>query len=209
MSIEVEGQVGPQVLADGTSQPFRMDRSAALVVSEAHGRYYETTFRKAIYRGANLAGVTTSAAFATTYTGCCLSNPINSSVNLVINKITYASVVAQTAALVLGIMQGFSGATNVVHTTPLVVGNANAGGSAGVGLLDSAATLPVAPTSILLLDVIGTAAITTVPDLGKLVDLEGSIIVPPGGFAAFYTSAASVASSLAFGFQWEEVNVNG
>jgi hypothetical protein len=37
--------------------------------------------------------------------------------------------------------------------------------------------------------------------------MEGSVVIPPGGYAAIYTSAASVASSLAFGMMWEEVSV--
>jgi len=209
MALPISGVVGPAVLSDGSQlAPVRQDRAGALVVSEAHGRYYETAFRKALFRSSNLAGVTTTSGFATTYTGFCLTNPVGSSVNLVVNKVTYASVVVQTAALLVGIMSGVS-ATAVTQTTPLVVGGAFAGTAGGVGLAASAVTLPVAPTSILLLNVIGTAAITTVPDIGQVVDLEGSLIVPPGGFAAFYTSAASAASSLAFGMQWEEVSING
>jgi hypothetical protein len=137
----------------------------------------------------------------------CLSNPIGSTVNLVLTKVTYAPVVAQTAALVMGIMTGYSASVNVTHTTPLVPLSNFVGQPAGTGLIDSSATLPVAPTRLILLGTLTTGAITQTLLNGSVTDMEGSVVIPPGGYAAIYTSAASVASSLAFGMMWEEVSV--
>ena len=207
--MQLSGLVGPSSPANAGSiiQNVRLGPSGELVVQELHGRYYETTARKALFSGANLAGVTTTVGFATTYTGLCLSNPIGSTVNLVPNKISYGALVVQAGAAILGIMTGFHSATNVVHTTPLVPLSNFVGAPAGIGAIDSAATLPIAPTRLLLLDTLMTGALTTLPQGGKVVDLEGSIVIPPGGFAAFYTSAASAAASLAFGMQWEEISI--
>ncbi len=38
------------------------------------------------------------------------------------------------------------------------------------------------------------------------IDLEGSLIIPPGQFAASFTSIATT-TALQFGFQWEEVPI--
>ena len=210
MALPINGTVGGSaaqaVGTNPTNLALRIGPTSELIVDELHGRYYETTVRKAMFSGSNLAGVTTTAAFATTYTGYCLSNPIASTVNLVLTKVSYTPVVAQTAALVMGIMTGYSASTNVTHTTPLVPLSNFVGQPAGTGLIDSSATLPIAPTRLILLDTLLTGAITTTTSGGRLIDMEGSVVIPPGGFAAFYTSAASVASSLAFSMMWEEVS---
>jgi len=210
MALPINGQVGGSAAQTTGTNPanlaVRIGPTSEIIVDELHGRYYETTVRKAMYSGANLTGVTTTAAFATTYTGMCLSNPIGSTVNLVLTKVTYAPVVAQTAALVMGIMTGYSASVNVTHTTPLVPLSNFVGQPTGTGLIDSSATLPVAPTRLILLGTLTTGAITQTLLNGSVTDMEGSVVIPPGGYAAIYTSAASVASSLVFGMMWEEVS---
>src|SRR6266404_7860077 len=188
MAVPVQGQVAPQVVGDGTPGIIRLDRSSAVVVSEAHGRYYESAFRRAIFSGGNATGVTTSVAFATTYTGLCLSNPIGSSVNLVMNKVNVDFAVAAAAVCVVGIMTGFNNGTQVVHTTPIAPLSNFIGGTGGQGLLDSACTLPTAPTLRTILNFQTATAVTAVNEPTTNMDLEGSIILPPGAYAAIYTS---------------------
>ena len=206
LAVVVGGTSAQTVGTSPSNATLRVGATTELIVDELHGRYYETTVRKTMYAGANLAGVTTTAGFATTYTGMAITNPIGSTVNLVLNKVSYATLVAQTSALILGIMTGYSASTAVTQTTALVPLSNFVGNSAGTGLIASAVTMPVAPTRLILLDTLLTGAITTVVNGGKVIDLEGGLVIPPGGYAAFYTSAASVASSLVFGMQWEEVS---
>ena len=209
MALPIQTIVGGNAAATTGTFPtnIRVGANGELSTGALHGDYYESAVRNKVFAGSNLTGVTTSAAFATTCTGCILSNPIGSTVNLAVRRVKYGAVIAQTAALVLGLQTGYSASVNVVHTTPLVVASNFIGQPAGVGLLDSAATLPVAPTRMILLDTILTGAITTAVIGGNQYDLQDNIIVPPGGYIATYTSAASVASSLVFGFVWEEVSV--
>lgn len=208
MALPIQTIVGGNAPATTGTFPsnIRAGSTGELIVGQAHGDYYESTVRKATYSGGTLAPVTTSAAFATTCTGLVLSNPVGSGVNLVLRKVKYGVSVAQTAALVLGLQTGYNGAVNVTHTTPVAsIANNFIGGPAGVGLLDIAATLPTAATRYILLDVLGTGAITTAVTLGNQYDMQDSVVIPPGGYVATYTSAASAASSLNFGFVWEEV----
>ena len=210
MALPIQTVVGGNQPATAGSQPqsLRVDPTGAPIYGKIHGDYYEAAVRKTVFSGSNIAAVTNSAGFATTYTGFCLSNPIGSTVNLVVNKVKYAPLVAQAAAIQLGLMTGYSAATNVVHTTPLVPLSNFVGQPAGVGLIDAAATLPIAPTRVILLDSLLTGAITTATTGGaNVIDQQGSIIIPPGGFIAMYTSAASTATSLAFGMTWEEVSI--
>jgi len=209
MGIPIQAVVGGVAPAAAGAVPnaLRVGATAEAIIAELHGNYYEPCVRKTMFSGSNIAAVTTSVGFATAYTGFCLSNPIGSTVNLVVDKIKYAPVVAQTAALIFGLQTGFHAATNVVHTTPLVALSNFVGQPAGVGLIDASATLPIAPTRLILLDTLLTAPITAQTIGGNVLDMQGSLIIPPGGFAAFYTSAASVAASLVFGMTWEEVSI--
>lgn len=163
-------------------------------------------YNQGIYSGTSGA-VTTTVGAATTYTGLCLTNPLNSPVTIVLQAMSYAPLVAQTAALQFGIMGGFNSTTQVTQTTPGTVVNNYLGGPVGFGLLATAATLPTAPKVMFLLDSLITGPITTAPQGGGFIDLDDGqplVVIPPGGYLCFYTSAASVASSLSFSFQWGE-----
>lgn len=209
MPIQISGQIGPQVSGDGVgAQPLRQGKSAELIVQELHGRYYESAYRRAMFSG-SITGQVTSVGVTTIYTGLALSNPIGSAVNLVLNKCGYAFTVAFAAGATIGLMTGFNSGINVTHSTPVTPRSQFfTGAGAGVGLLDSSATLPTAPTLNTVLGAGLTGAITTTPfGCAGLVDLEGSIILPPGAYCAFYTSTASGAAGGAFSFQWEETPV--
>jgi hypothetical protein len=213
--MNIQGQVGAGVgsnaIGDGvTGQNFRQGRSAEMIVSELQGRYYEGAYRRARFNAANTAGVTTTVGTATTYVVLCLSNPVGSTVNLAIEKVGLSFLVAFAAASTVGLMVGYNSSTNVTHTTPLAVRNNFVGlGVAGIGLVDSAATLPTAPALSHVFLAGLTGAITTAPTSGgpMLFDLEGSVILPPGAYAAIYTSTASGASGFAGSIAWSEVPV--
>ena len=209
MTMGVSGETGEQALSDGVLlNPFRQGRTGEIIASELHGRYYEQAYRGRLFSGANQSGVTTTVGLATTYVGLCLSNPNGSPVNLVLNKVGYTFLVAFSAASAIGLMVGYKGGTDVTHSTPITPRGNKVGSPAGYGLLDSSATLPVAPTVQTILGAGLTGAISTIPETpGDLVDLEGSIILPPGAFLAFFTSTASGTSGALFSMQWEEVAI--
>ena len=189
-----------------TPQQIYQDNLGALGYAKMHGDYYESTLRQRVFSGSTLTGVTTTVGFATTLTGMCLTNPVGSGKNIVLRRIKYGVLVAQTAGLVFGIQTGYNVTTAVTQTTPLVAANNFVGGATGVGLIASAVTMPTAPTRLILLDTLLTGAITVGVLGGNQYELADSIIIPPGGYAATYTSAASVASSLVFGMVWEEIS---
>jgi hypothetical protein len=209
MALPVAGVTGPATVSDGAQALLRQGRQGELIAQELHGRYYEAAFRKTMFSGGNAAGVTTTVGTATTYTGLVLSNPIGSPVNLILNKVGVGNSVAPAAVMLLGLMTGFSAATNVVQTTPIVPQGNFVGQGAGFGLLASAATLPIAPTFRTVLAFLTATAVTVVDEPDVFVDMEGSLILPPGAFVAIYTSSASGAAALAASMQWEEVPTNG
>jgi hypothetical protein len=206
----IQGQVGPLAssssISAGQQTIVRQGNMGDLIASELHGRYYEAAYRKSMFAAANPSAVTTTVGVATTYVGICLSNPISSTVNLVLNKVGYAFLVAFPAASTVGLMTGYNSGTNVTHTTPLTPKSLFTGQAAGVGLVDSSATLPTAPTLTHVFAAGLTGAITTSEIAqSEIVDLEGSIILPPGGYAAVFTSTVSGTSAFWGSMSWEEV----
>lgn len=206
----LQGQVGPQAvttsMSAGLAATLRLGNMGDLIKSDLSPKYYELNYRRALFNGA-VVGQTTSAALATTYTGLCLSNPIGSTVNLVIVKVGFSFSVAFAAASAIGLMTGYNSATNVTHTAAVTPRSQFFGvGASGTGLLGSSSTLPTAPTVNTILGVGLTGAITTAPYiLNTMAEIEGSIILPPGAYCAFYTSTASGASGGNFSFTWAEI----
>lgn len=206
MSI-TQGVVGIQNNADNSvPATARMGQQGDLMASQLHGPYYEATVRGKRFNG-SIVGQVTTVGVATTYTGLCLSNPVGSPVNLVIEKVGVAFLVAFAAAATVGVMTGYNAVTNVTHTTPAVVRNKKLDQGTGYGLLDSAATLPTAPVLDTVLFAGLTGAITVATAADNVFDLDGSIVIPPGGYAAIYTSTASGAASMSASFSWEEVPI--
>ena len=205
----IQGQVG--ALATSSSLPsgqqsiIRQGNMGEVIVSELHGRYYETTYRRALFSATTTVAGTTVAGVPAAVTGTVvLSNPVNSPVNLVVNKV-FAGLAAVGAAGFFGLATGYNSGTNVTHTTALTVKNNYVGvGSAGYGLADTAATMPTAPTYSHMIGGIGTLAATAFGlQPSYTLDLEGSLILPPGGYALIVTSAIQT-SAVIGSIQWEE-----
>jgi hypothetical protein len=199
--------IGPQTASDGQAVLARAEKSGAAVIQSLHGRHYEVTKRGACFGGA-IVGQVTTVGLATTYTGLVLSNPITSSVDLVVLKAGWSAIVAFAAGAHVGLMAGYNASTNVTHTTPVTVRSNRFTGvtGTGAGLLDSAATLPTAPTVHTMFGSGLTGAITTTPFIGStLENIDGGIILPAGAYLAFYTSTASGTAGMGFSFMWEEV----
>lgn len=186
----------------GNTVPNRAGQLNDLIISQLHGRKYEGAYRGNRYSVANQAAVTTTAALATTFTGLVVGNPASSPVNLVMEHFAAAQF-AVGAAGAIGIM---GGASTTAITASLTVQNRKMNGAAGWGVASAGQTIgtPV------LLDVFGSigSVATTGYGLenGIYVDLDGSLIVPPGYFVASYTTIVTT-SALIFKMGWEEVPV--
>ena len=209
----IQGQVGqPAVrsISPGANPVMRQGQQSDIIVSELHGRYYEQTYNRNMYTATLTAGTTTSAALSTTFTGLLLLNPNNSQVNFVINKVGMSFLVAFTAAAAIGIQVGNQSTallSGLTTTNTQTRNNFLGAPNSTVGLTYSAATT-TAPALLQLYGAGLTGAITTVPQIpGFFVDLEGSVVVPPGNWIATYTSTASGASGMLASFSYEEVPI--
>lgn len=201
MPIPFSGQVGPQFGADGSQLPFRQGRAGEAIVQELHGRYFEAMSRGLSFSAANQAAQAVSVALATTYTGLCLYNPLNSGKVLVPLKVKYALSVAPAAIATIGLISGFSGTGGVTtQTTKLVPVSTQIGnGTTPVGIAMSAATI-VTPTWLAHLEDGFTAG--ALPGPRMLTDLEGVYGILPGGFIAI--GALTAITGLG-SITWEEI----
>src|SRR5271165_4221617 len=82
----IEGQVGPQFLADGSRVSPRLGRSGEVILSELHGRFYEQAYRGNLFSvGCSVTALSanTITLTATTTPILAIWNPPGSLVNLV------------------------------------------------------------------------------------------------------------------------------
>lgn len=155
----------------------------------------------AIFSITNQAATSTTAAFATTFTGLALANPTGSGVRLVLRRFTCAQVAAGVAGAI-GIMGGSGAAAGSITPTSRYVGSATTSRATG-----SAGATIATPVLIGAYGKLGSVATTGYGiEPGIVVELDGSIIVPPGFYVASYTTAATT-SALIFGFVYEEVEI--
>jgi len=216
--MQMQGQVGPQGVTASlgpTQQPVvRCGQLADVIVSELHGQNYESVYRKVLFGGAmqGVLATATIAGLGTAITGTSvLANPNGSSVNLSLINFGVAFVLAPAAPLAFGIATGQSTTALSGTLTSLAPKSKNLGsGVPPVGQLyaSAAITLPVAPTVDTVLGALDQGAVTvsTVSAQG-FYQLNGSILIPPGGYAVFWTSAVLAASAHIASWTWEEVPV--
>lgn len=181
-----------------------------------NGKYYPIAIEGSLYAGGNTVAVPTAlnAGLGVTIAGgLTLVNPLTSGVNLVIQSAsaTFSSV-AQTNSASIGVAVGYSAVSAVTGTLTTVVNtNANlflATTNPSQGHLYSSASvvLPVAPTLVKSLGAVETGALTTEVTAAHVeANIDGSIVLPPGGYATFVSSAAGTAGSFMGNFSWAEL----
>jgi hypothetical protein len=207
------GQPTAQSFSPGATPNIRLGQLGDVVISELHGRYYEGNYRKTRFGGAMQAVLATPsiAGLSTSITGVSvLTNPNGNAFNLVLEKVGIGFVLAPATPLVYGIATGQSTTALSGTLTSLAPKSKNIGsGVQPTGQLyaSAAITLPVAPTVDVVLGELDTGAVTTVTGVSGIYDLEGSILLPPGGYAVFWTSAILLASAHIMSWEWEEVPV--
>lgn len=201
--ISLNGQVGPQSGNDGAQLPVRQGNSGEVIVQNLHGRYYEQVMRGNVYGASNQAAQAISVALNTTYTGLCLSNPLNSGKNLVLLSVGYALTVAPVAIASIHLIGSSSPSTNVTHTAAVSPVNMLLGNSGTASAkVDSQATIP---TPIYLMSLMGGFTAGALPSSpNALFDIAGQIVIAPGGFVAIgaLTAVTGIGS-----FTWEEVAI--
>lgn len=191
--------------SDGTYPELRGGTSGEAMVADAHGRYLEPARRGNVFFAATPSGQTTTAGLATTYVGLVVSNPVGNPWNLAILKVSYAWTVIASAVNGVGIAVGFNPATNITHSAAITPASTIYGvGPTPTAKADTGAALVTAPVYFMFLG--DTPGASTNPAT-IVVDLEGSLIIPPGGYVCTVTTAVSQTASFWASMMWEEIPV--
>lgn len=204
MSLE-QGIVGVQNNSDSTTPiTHRYGQQGDALSSDLHAKYYEQTVRGKMF-SVNTQGtaITTTAALATTWTGLGIANAAGSVVNLVLNKFT-ATQFAVGAAATIGLMGGVGVLAASLSVQSRLIGAGTAAATTTTASAGATISTPVLITTFGSLGSVATTGYGLEP--GIYVDLDGSIVIPPGSFVVTYTSIATT-SALNFGFCWEEVPI--
>lgn len=215
MNTTIQGQVGPQTVSDGTAPSARMEKSAALVVTELHGKYAEQNYRGNLFWATMTAGVIFPAPGATANNPITLFNPAGSTKNL--NLISFDMVFTIIPGTPLTGLYGLyinniPSAAAVTGTTLVPIPGllTNAAGASARPLTTS--TLPAAPTLLLPFAQKVTGEVATVvpnPAIPAFhIDFDGKVIISPGSaITPQQTVADTTNGSVICCFCWEEVPV--
>ena len=215
----IEAKVGPIATTSSiqptTVIPQRAGNLGEVITSRLHGDFYEQTYRGNIFLGANATpSQLTTGGLSTSYRGLCLYNPIASLVNLVILKVGYSYILTPLNAFVIGLMCGNNTSYDTTHSQLATTFNGFIGGvnlnvaNGIIGMSDTLTTLNAIPTITHIFDTITSAPTSNANGWGnQIVDLDGAIILSPGSYCAFYTSADNAISGFQGSFCWEEVSL--
>jgi hypothetical protein len=210
--IVLTGQVGPQVVQDGATPPSRQGRTAELVVTELHGKYYESNYRRNLFSMAGTAGVVAPVYTATASVACAFQNPAGSGVNCSMVRVECLVTADPATPVVGGLVLAGNGnpvGTAVTGTALVAQSGLLGSGSQPRALGFSTAALPAAPVLLRVLAEKQTGAATTIPFLQTFaVDLDGSLILAPGAYIVIGTFAVDTTDAAVLPvFVWEEIPI--
>lgn len=171
-----------------------------------------------LLKAGKLFAAATSAANPTAFTGGAagtpligIYNPLNSGVDLVLLEAvigvrTTGTAAATTAFAHFGAAQGSTAPTGTA-TAPRQLYSMASSGSAAVAMLNTANTAALASNMLRPSISIGnTPATTAVLNIGLLRDeIKGEIIIAPGSYYAFGSSATLTAASIDVSVIWAEI----
>lgn len=223
----LQGQVGPTINSDGAFPNVRQGKLGDIINSELHGRFYEQAYRGNLFSGGMTVTSINNATFTTGTLGATCTpiagvwNPGTSTVNLVILQAVMSVIMTALQATGAGAFVWASSTGNNSISTggipwnrkTLAQSGSQAKNMAGVALTGLSNNLVVMHASQLdggsayNIALLATAAGFQPSAIASVENIDGSIIVPPGGVLALLATTTPVAHSAATSLLWEEVPV--
>jgi len=218
-------KVGPDFGGTGTFKPFTAGFTAAQRVQDAHGRFTQACLEERIFCGG--AGLTAinNATFTTATTGATMTpiigvwNPSTNTKNLVILQATLGVTMTALAATGGGPYAWMVSTGNSAISTgsaawdrkTLTQSGSVAKFYAGTALTGMTGTLAILCGSALMggsasnASFTATAVAMQTQQVSSVENLDGSIVVPPGGVLALAATTTPVAHSVTASILWEEI----
>jgi len=217
----IQGQVGQTTGLDGTQTNLRQGRTGEIILSQAHGRYYEQTSRGQLFT-LTLSATTTGIAAgnllnaaAAASTNFAIWNPIGSGFNLSITKVMVGLIsgTLATGPLYHAVIQTSNPTINTVSTNGVAYNNLVGGKSPVARYVAVAAgtalTGASAPVVLRTMNLTFSAAAFAAPaGANTLADLpDGDLIIPPGYGWVPQFSAAGTSVLNSYSVTWEEIPI--
>lgn len=227
MGVEVKGTVGEANLSPGASGIITLGRNGDIIASLLHGRWYEQNYRGRVFSGGMALTDISNATFTTGTLGATETpiagvwNPANSPVNLVILRATLGVTITALQATGGGPYVWATSTGNGAISTgnapmnrrTLLKAGSYAKDMCGVALTGLTNNLIVCCASALgggsasKAAFLATQVAMQTIQIASVEDLEGALIVPPGGVLALLATTTPVAHSAVSALIWEEVPV--
>ena len=219
----IQGNVGLQNQADGAFVTARYGKQGEQIVTQLHGRFYEQALRGNVFGNGTLAltalSANTISLSATTTPILGVYNPLGSGVNAVILQAQLAAGANNTNTVGAGIFVWATSTGNTAVSTGAVPFAHLIGGAASKckGLAFVALTgITTNLVAQLAADFSTPTIITTAtmpatvqtPTVSITQNLEGAIIVPPGGVLALLNTVSTTTVSVHGRLMWEEVPIS-
>lgn len=217
----IQGQVGQTAALDGTQTNLRQGRTGEIILSQAHGRYYEQTSRGQLFTltlSATTTGIAAGnilGAAAAASTNFAIWNPIGSGFNLSITKVMVGLIsgTLATGPLYHAVIQTSNPTINTVSTNGVAYNNLVGGKSpvaryvaVAAGTALTGASAPVVLRTMNL--TFSAAAFAAAAGASTLADLpDGDLIIPPGYGWVPQFSAAGTSVLNSYSVTWEEIPI--
>ena len=225
--IEIKGQVGESVLADGAVHVLRQDRLGAMVVSAHQPSLFELNRNGRLFSdGMGLTSISNATFTSGTLGATCTPvagvwNPSTSGLNVIVIQVEVNVVMTAATATGPGGFVWASSIGNAAISTGSAAFNRKTGaatggdakGYAGVALTGLTNSLVVRGAAGLSggsahgYSHVGTAVGAAAQNVASVLLIDGGIIVPPGGVLALLATTTPVAHSASSMLLWAEVPV--
>lgn len=208
--MQVEGVVGPRILAPGSMAALRLDRTGAQVITHGHGRFYEAI------RSGNVYTVSVAAGNASAFSGgaggtplLAAWNPASTGKNLAVLGVGISLQASASGAGQMSFSLWFGPTAAITGTlvgTVNMLTLASAGGVAR-GVSNAAMTSSTAVTNSLPLGGYYWATAAGAFQAQGFFDIGGLVVVPPGALVALGVETAVAGDTYNAALIWEEIDV--
>lgn len=225
--VSIKGRVGKDQLAFGAEAKVRQGLQAEQIVQDLHGRFYEANYQGDLFSAGMPFGSISNATFTVATLGATCTpivgvwNPAASDVNLVIVQATLGVGVTALQATGCGPFAWCMSTGNGALTLGAQPLNRKTLGLAGSAARDMSNVALTGLTNNLVqrfasslgggsavqAAFLATQVALQTQQASFVEQIDGAIIVPPGGVLALLAAATGVAHSAVSGLVWEEVPV--
>jgi hypothetical protein len=217
-----QGQTGKQT---GQNLTAGFGESSDLLVTELQSRFYQLNYRTQLFSiGCQLTPLSAATILLTASAQPIVGvwNPTTSPVNLAILQAMLVDEINNVTSVAMGAFVWASSVGNSALTAGLVPFNrkslTSAGSQAKAFSLSTASLLTGLTNNLVVFDAAEfntasglltttVAASTPTPSVSGVQNIDGSILVPPGGVLALLNTISSVTHSVAARLLWAEVPV--